>query len=94
MLMYLPAFSRHRHLDYPAACEHHDWSLSDYLSDIFDLTAMASAMSKGKEPARPLARIDVDYPPEESLLPVESNREDVVSTLEQSKSSATRRRSG
>ncbi|KAE8396745.1 hypothetical protein BDV37DRAFT_290051 [Aspergillus pseudonomiae] len=34
---------------------------------------MASTTLKGKEPARPLARIDVDHPPKESLLPVESN---------------------
>ncbi|KAB8213336.1 hypothetical protein BDV33DRAFT_210310 [Aspergillus novoparasiticus] len=44
---------------------------------------MASAASKGKEPAKPVARIDVEYPLEEELPPVDANREDVVSHLDE-----------
>ena len=62
-------------IDSPPLRGHPEWNLGDYLADIFDLSTM-SAVSRGKQPEVPVARIDVDYLIEEFLVPVASDQED------------------
>ncbi|KAJ1713314.1 hypothetical protein NYO67_4539 [Aspergillus flavus] len=62
-------------IDSPPLRGHPEWNLGDYLADIFDLSTM-SAVSRGKQPEVPVARIDVDYLTEEFLVPVASDQED------------------